>query len=160
MHGQAFAIGAVVIDGHRKTHDEFTARCPIKGDVDSWVKDNVLPAIANMQQSHDSYIAMREAFWEWYLKARAASDYVLVNNGYPVEYRFLIDCQEADIDERYWQHPFPLIELTSMLVALNLANEKVKAELLAKAAKGQNFRTHNPLDDAKLSALIAFEALK
>ncbi len=159
LHGEPFAIGAVVVDGQGTVHDSFTARCPIKGEVDDWVKDNVFPAIQNMEQTHGSYEDMREAFWRWYVAAEQASDYVLVSNGYPVEYRFLIECQDADLNERYWQHPFPILDLTSILVAKGLQTGTEKNQIRKKVRQAGSFAQHNPVDDAKLAVLMAFEAL-
>lgn len=158
LHGEPFAIGAIVIDGHGVVHDSFTARCPIKEEVDPWVQINVLPVIKDMAQTHGSYEDMREAFWRWYLSAEEASDYVLVSNGYPVEYRFLLDCQEANIEERYWQHPFPILDLASILIANGQESTAYKSELRKKVRKDQSFNQHHPFDDAKLAALIALEA--
>lgn len=158
LHGEPFAVGAVVIDGHGTVHDSFTARCPIVGDVDPWVRVNVLPAIADMAQTHGSYVDMREAFWRWYVAAEAVSDYVLVSNGYPVEYRFLLDCQDADLEERYWQHPFPILELSSILVAKGQASGIQKSQVRKNVRKDMTFSQHHPFDDAKLAALMAFEA--
>lgn len=159
LHGKPFAIGAVLIDGHGTVHDSFTARCPIEGETDPWVKTNVLPAIQEMAETHGNYEAMREAFWRWYVPAEQASDYVLVSNGYPVEYRFLIDCQEADLEERYWQHPFPVLDLTSILVAKGQDSENYKSYVRKKVRKESSFAQHHPFDDAKMAALMAFEAL-
>lgn len=159
LHGTPFAIGAVVVDGHGTVHDSFTARCPITSDVDEWVKSNVLPAVKDMPETHGSYKDMREAFWRWYLAAEEKSDYVLVANGYPVEYRFLIDCQEADLEERYWQHPFPILDLTSILIAKGVDSNVRKSQIRKKLHQEAPFAQHNPFDDAKLAALMAFEAL-
>jgi hypothetical protein len=159
LHGKPFAIGAVVIDGHGKVHDTFTGRCPIDGEIDPWVKVNVMPVIKDMAETHGTYEDMREAFWRWYVAAEQTSDYVLVSNGYPVEYRFLIDCQEANLDERYWQHPFPILDLASLLVAVGQEPGAYKNELRKKVRAGASFAQHHPFDDAKLAALIAFEAL-
>ncbi len=159
LHGEPFAIGAVVVDGHGKVHDSFTARCPIKGDVDPWVKANVLPVIKDMAETHATYEDMREAFWRWYLAAEQASDYVLVSNGYPVEYRFLLDCQQANLEERYWQHPFPILDLASILVANGQESSAYKNQLRKNVRKSASFVQHHPFDDAKLAALIALEAL-
>lgn len=158
LHGQPFAIGALVIDGHGTVHDSFTARCPIAGELDDWVKANVLPVIKDMAQTHGSYEDMREAFWRWYRAAEPASDYVLVSNGYPVEYRFLIDCQEASLEERYWQHPFPILDLTSILLAKGLETGSQKNQVRKKVRQSASFAQHHPFDDAKLAALMAFEA--
>ncbi len=158
LHGTPFAIGAVVIDGHGKVHDTFTARCPIIGEVDPWVQANVLPAIKDMPETHGSYADIREAFWRWYVSAEQSSDYVLVSNGYPVEYRFLIDCQEANLDERYWQHPFPILDLTSILIAKGHDSGLNKSQIRKNVRKDASFSQHHPFDDAKLAALMAFEA--
>lgn len=158
LHGKPFAIGAVVIDGHGTVHDSFTARCPIQGEVDPWVQANVIPVITDMAQSHGDYEAMREAFWRWYVSAEQASDYVLVSNGYPVEYRFLIDCQEANLEERYWQHPFPILDLASILITVGQEPGAYKNQLRKKVRKAASFKQHHPFDDAKITALIAFEA--
>jgi hypothetical protein len=158
LHGTPFAIGALVIDGHGKVHDSFTARCPVKDELDPWVQTNVLPAIKDMTETHGSYEDLREAFWRWYLPAEKASDYVLVSNGYPVEYRFLIDCQEASLEERYWLHPFPILDLTSILLARGYESGAQKSQVRKKVRMDASFAQHNPFDDAKLAALMAFEA--
>ncbi len=160
LHGQAFAIGAVVMSADGKIHDEFTARCKVNDEMDEWVKGNVLPSITDMAITHGDYVSMREAFWRWYTKTEPNVDYVLVSNGYPVEYRFLLDCQEADLDERYWQHPFPVIDLSSVLLTSGHLVESNKRKLVAEVSAGQNFKPHNPLHDAKMTALVAFAALK
>lgn len=159
LHGQAFAIGAVVIDGHGKVHDEFTARCKLTNEVDEWVQANVLPAIEDMQTTHGDYAAMHEAFWRWYTKTEPEVDYVLVSNGYPVEYKFLLDCQAADLEERYWQHPFPILDLSSILLAKGLLTESSKSKIISSILSEHKFRPHHPLHDAKVTALAAFSAL-
>ncbi len=159
LHGEPFAVGAVVVDGHGQVHDTFTGRCPIKGEVDPWVKINVIPVIKDMKETHGSYADMREAFWRWFLEAQEASDYVLVSNGYPVEYRFLIECQEANLDERYWQHPFPILDLASILVAKGQETGTEKNQIRKNVRAKESFAQHHPFDDAKLAALMAFEAL-
>lgn len=160
LHGRAFAIGALITDQSGTVHDSFTARVEIEGEVDEWVTANVIPQITDMEVTHGSYEAMRESFWRWFVKAQEKSDYVLVSNGYPVEYRFLLDCQDANIEERYWQHPFPLIELSSLLLPLGELQEGSKSSLVKKVSALESFRRHHPLDDAKMTARIAFEALR
>lgn len=155
LHGPVFAVGAVVMDRSGKVYDELTLRCPIEGDTDEWVKGNVLPAITGMPITHKSYIEIRQAFWAWYIKNEPKSDYILVANGYPVEYRFLIQCQEDNLDERYWQHPFPVLDLASMIVQSGKDGSKLANEVI----KSGGFSRHNPLHDAKVSALMAFKVL-
>jgi hypothetical protein len=160
LHGQAFAVGAVVMDMQGNIKDKFTARIKIYGPVDEWVEKNVMPAISDMPITHASYKDMCNSFWRWFVNAQSASDYVVVSNGYPVEYRFLLDCQQLDLDERYWQHPFPLIDLSSLQLGAGGQSSTSKKDLKTRAAKEQNLVNHHPLDDAKVTAIAAIEALR
>lgn len=159
LHGEAFAVGAVVMDASGTIHDRFWGQCKISEPVDEWVKQNILPAVKDEPVTHGDAQTLREAFWRWYLQAEPGSDYVLVNNGYPVEYRFLLQCQEADLDERYWQHPFPILDLSSLLVQARQDKKTLRKDIMTKFKDQLNGSVHNPLYDAKLSALMAFHVL-
>ena len=160
LHGQAFAIGAVVMGTDGEFHDQFTARVRVTNKLDDFVKDNIVPLLDDMPITHTDYKAMCEDFWQWFMAVQKKSDYVLVSNGYPVEYRFLLDCQQANLEERYWQHPFPIIDLASLLLPLSGSEDTNKSTLIKWAQTEHKLRNHHPLDDAKATALIAFEALK
>jgi hypothetical protein len=159
LHGTAFAVGAVVMDAKSTVLDSFAARCPLTHDVDPWVKANVFPVIKDMPVTHNDQKTLRHDFWQWYLQAEPNSDYVLVSNGYPVEYRFLLQCQEDDLETRYWQHPFPILDLTSILLAAG-HDPSAKSRLITEIIRDGKFARHHPLDDAKVAALAAFKALK
>lgn len=158
LHGEVFAVGAAVMTPTGEVVDYFSGRCEIIGDLDDWVKANVLPVIGDMSINYQDYRALREAFWQWYLQAEPQADYVLVSNGYPVEYRFLLKCQEENLDERYWLHPFPILDLTSILIGAG-QNPTDKNQLVSRLASKHKLSRHHPLHDAKLTALTAFEVL-
>lgn len=158
LHGNAFAVGAVVLTADGKVHDEFSGRCDIEEKVDPWVADNVIPVISDMPVNFGSYKELREGFWQWYLKTEPEADYVLVSNGYPVEYRFLLQCQEDNLNERYWQHPFPILDLTSLLLAAG-HDPASKNKVTSQIVKENQFYRHNPLHDAKIAALTALQVL-
>lgn len=160
LHGKAFAAAGVLMDAEGNVLNEFTARARLTEKVDEWVKDNVLPAITDMPITHDNYEGLREAFWGWFVDAQKQADYVLVNNGYPVEYRFLLDCQQANLAERYWQHPFPILELSSLLLMAGHGSGQSKRLLKKSLAGDYGHKLHNPLDDAKLAVKLAFEAFR
>ena len=159
LHGEAFAVGAVVVDAAGTIYDEFSCRAEIVGKVDEWVAARVLPVIQDMDITHSSYKHLRDHFWSWFVKAQEKADYVLVNNGYPVEYRFLLQCQEDDIDERYWQHPFPILELTSLLLASGQDIQGTKNRVMAGLLGESQGSPHHPVYDAKVAARAAFTAL-
>lgn len=159
LHGEVFAVGAVVMDANGKILDQYTGRSKIVGSVNEWVKDNVLTAIEDMVITHGSAKDLRESFWRWYVKTEPEVDYVLVSNGYPVEYRFLIKCQEENLEERFWQHPFPILDLSSLLLQADVSTAE-KASIKNEMIKNGSLAMHHPLHDAKMSALLAFESFK
>jgi hypothetical protein len=158
LHGAAFAVGAVLVNGRGEVLDEFVGRSPIEGEVDKWVTKNVLPAVNELPENYDSATKMREAFWTWYKAAKDQADYVLVDNGYPVEARFLINCQDEDLDNRYWDHPFPLLDLSSMLLQVAVKPQAVRHLLVADELGERVVQQHNPSFDAYVSALATLKA--
>jgi hypothetical protein len=160
LHGNAFAVAGLLIRADGEVLEEFTARCPIVGEVDAWVKKNVLKPLATMAEDTQDEKALRDKFWTWFKAAREKADYVLVNNGYPVEYRFLIACQDDDIEARYWEHPFPVIEVSSLFLAAGIKILTPATDLIEDKIAGQTVLRHHPLWDAKVSALAAIAALE
>ena len=67
LWGQAFAIGAAIYEDGREVKT-FYARCPIEGNVDAWVSENVLPQMVDMVQTHNSYDEMLKAFAEFFMQ--------------------------------------------------------------------------------------------
>ncbi|HSH31594.1 MAG TPA: hypothetical protein VK963_02915 [Candidatus Saccharimonadales bacterium] len=160
LHGKAFAIGAVVMRLDGTVIDEFSARCSIAGELDPWVEKHVLPVLGEFPQTHRSARVMRDDFWSWYKQAKDQADYMMVDNGYPVEARFLISCQDDDIDERYWDHFFPLLDLSSMLLQVGVKPLAVRYRFVADQLGDEPILQHNPRWDAWVSALAAAKALK
>jgi hypothetical protein len=159
LHGEAFAVGAVVMSADGQIYDQFVGRTQIIGKTDEWVELNVLPAILDMEVTHSSYKHLRDNFWAWFLRAKDQSEYVLVNNGYPVEYRFLIQCQEDNLNERYWDHPFPVLDLTSFLVGRGDDVQEVKTEIMSNMKEQLSGMAHHPLYDAQVAAMCVFSSL-
>ncbi len=156
LHGQAFAVGAAIVCADGQIIDQYTARVTVHDEIDEWVKDNVLGSIEGMAETHADYQSFCNDFWTWFVAAQEKADYVVVQNGYPVEYSFLNDCQKMNLEERYWQHPFPILDVTSMMVQAGYdASAKVRME--GRLIKELGLCKHHPLDDARLAAQIVFE---
>jgi hypothetical protein len=160
LHGPAFAVGAVLVDATGKVTDEFQARCPLPGTVDPWVEQHVLPPMKDMAQTHANAASMRASFWKWYWAAKAKADYVLACNPYPVEARFLIACQDDNLGTRYFEHPFPLLDLGTLYVAAGVTTGTQRDTLLAEVSAGTPNLEHHPRWDAWVAALVALKLLK
>lgn len=154
LHGYAFAIGGVVLDRNAAVIDTFAARCPILGDVDPWVTENVLPALTHMPESHGSVRDMRDAFWAWLMRHKTENSIVVADCGWPVETGLLSACV-ADDPERAFQGPYPLHEVATMLAACG-KDPMASYEDLLMPSHGHS--KHDPVYDAHLSALIAWTA--
>ena len=156
LHGEAFAIGAVLLpDDPNALTEHFFARCPITGDVDPWVNENVLPPLSQEMETHDTPREMRDAFWTW-LTSHMTGAVVVVDCGWPVEAGLLSACV-ADDPSRAFKGPYPLHEVASLLLAAGLDPLASYAE---QVLPGRSERKHHPVYDAHVSALCARMALE
>jgi hypothetical protein len=157
LHGPAFAVGAVVLDGAGAELETFYARSPIVGDVDPWVRDNVLPVLADAPITHSTPREMRDAFWAW-LAQRKATGMVVVDCGWPVEAGLLCACV-ADDPSRAFCGPYPLHEVASLMVAAGLDPMDDYSGIVLPPEAAARHRPHHPTDDARVSALCARYAM-
>lgn len=160
LHGAAFAVGALIMDTQGKVVAEFKDSCPIEGEVDEWTAANVLPTLAGYPKESADAKTLRGKFWQWYRQHEGQADYTVVSNGYPVEYRFLLQCQEDDLSQRYWEHPFPLLDLSSLLVQVGVRPLINKPDYVAEKLIGEQINQHNPYWDAWVTGLAALKALR
>lgn len=159
IHGAAFAVGAVLMQADGKLLSSFSGRCPIRGRTHPWVKKYVIPELKELKREFNGVKAMREAFWQWYVKNKTKADFVVVNNGYPIEARWLLAAQADDLDTRAEQHPYPLLELNSLLLAAGIKPLADKNSFVSEEMAGQAKQHHNPLWDAKVAVTAAVKAL-
>ena len=160
LHGKAFAVGAVLMRADGTILDEFIGRSPIKGELDPWVVANVLPPMKDVLEDYKTPKALRGAFWKWFTGHKDEVDYVVTTNAYPVEARFLIDCQDDDIEARYWEHPFPILDTASLLIQLGIKPLAIRSQLVADRIKDEPELRHQPRWDAWVSAVTAIWALE
>ena len=159
LHGEAFAVGAVIVDGKGEVLEEFQARCPLPESLDSWVKEHVLPPIKDMAVTHQDQKSMRTSFWNWYITSKANATHVLACNPYPVEARFLIACQEDDLTARYFEHPFPFLDLGTLYIKYGATTSEQRNELVTEASAGTPNLEHHPRFDAWVAARVAMKLL-
>lgn len=155
LHGAAFAVSAVLRkeDG---TTEEFILRCPIEGDVEPWVAENVLPQMTGIPKTCNSYIEMLEKFAQFYM-ANKENCTVIVHCGLPVEARLFIDMHHMGFIGD-WDMPLPLVDVSAMLLLVgedptSVDTYNAKNGLKVKEMEGG---THNPLYDS-WAALLAYD---
>lgn len=158
LHGEAFAVAGVVIDGRRRIVSQFVGRCPIVGPVDAWVEENVLGPMEDIANTAPDGRTLRNEFWAWYSQVKTDCDMIVAANPFPVEARFLIACQNDDLAAREFDHPFPYFDVPSMLYTLGYQTPEQRRAFVAEAIGEAAGQAHDPLWDATATAYTALAA--
>ncbi len=151
LWGEAFAI-AVVVRENGITVDEFIGMCPIKGDVNEFVENNVLPEMKSIPVTHKDYLDLLKSFMEFYASHREDS-LCLVHMGLPVEVKLFLDAHENGFIGD-WGAPYPLVDIS----AIPEINTSVDNYIKENGIEVPYFDggAHNPLFDAT-AAVLAYE---
>jgi hypothetical protein len=157
LNGEGFAVGFVVIGGDGTELDWGLFACDhidcvgAKDDME-WVEKNIGDIFAPYGCSGPR--AVRDAFWNYWMKWKSRGAWLAADCCWPVESRFLQACVEDDTQYRKWEGPYPLIDVSTAMLAAGRdplsENDRLPNELPA----------HNPLADARQSARLLIECLK
>lgn len=155
LAGEAFAIGAVVMDWEGQMLDQFSALTEIESVTDPWVKENVLPHLSELRP-FNSKKDLRDSFWQFYLKHKENA-LCLVDCGVPVESNLIQACILDDPEARTFVAPYPLYDLSSFLLTVNLDPIDLHRKTFVQKSE---LVDHNPLADATASALTLVKLVK
>ncbi len=152
LWGQAFSIAVLVFEDGVETA-RFIGRCPIEGDVNSWVAENVLPTMQDIPVTHESYDALLADFAKFYL-ANKADAAVIAHMGFIVEVKLLRDAHERGFIGD-WDGPYPLIDIAGNLQQVGEDATSVDTYVKKYALEVRDFgTTHNPLYDSEVAAKV------
>lgn len=170
LYGEAFAVGYVInfedgdtlLEGlHSCPVEEATAGRLLNTDIEGthrWLGENVLPHLP----PPDCFTtrAVRDKFMAVVRSARSFADkhslsfYLMADVAWPCEAQFLLDCLRDDVRANSSLMPYPLLDLSSILLA-----KGYKPTDTFPRKEGEN-PAHNPLNDARQSARIYRALLK
>jgi hypothetical protein len=175
LWGQPFSIGAVVTERGIPV-DQFIGTCPIEGEVNEWVEQNVLPQCGEI--THPDLPSLLADFGKFYYKHREGAMFI-AHMGYIVEaYLLRLMFEQGVID--VWDAPFPLHDVASIIYGVDgnapddrkrfiptsvdeslLVYKRAHHEHLirlkdayADATKEIDGKTHNPLWDSYQAAKL------
>lgn len=151
LWGQVFAIGAILYENDIEVQ-RASYRCPIEGEVDPWVRENVLPRMEDMPVTHESYLLMLYNFSAFYLVNKTDA-HVITHVAFPVETGLFMEMHNRGYISD-WGAPFPLLDISSMLL---MAGEDPNS--VDKYAKKFNLlpgevNAHNPLYDCEVTMKV------
>lgn len=153
LHGDAFAVGWVVIDGGgtvlSATYESCDPSLCAAGSKHDrqWVAANVPPlSVTTVNPQH-----LRASFWLAWRVARSRWPGIAMaaDVPWPVEARFLLECIRDD-PARQKEAPYPLYDVSMFLPDPLATHERLPNELPA----------HHPLNDARQSARLLITALR
>jgi hypothetical protein len=151
LHGEGFAVGAVVVNGD-DIIEEFLAACPpekAKGTDDNlrWVKENC----PSMVTDYETPAQVRSVFWDWWLKWKAQGAVLTGDCVWPVEANFLSACVGDNLATREWEGPYPLMDIAPIMWANGMN------PLATHSRWPDELPAHHPLNDARQSARLLLQ---
>jgi hypothetical protein len=151
LWGRAFSVAAVLYGADGGEEVRFVGRCPIDGQVNPWVEGNVLPEMADILETHDSYEALLGAFVEFYLAHKGEDVDIIVHMGLPVEARLFLDAHNLGILGD-WDAPFPLVDIAAFPEVGTSVDSYNESHGISVSAAEFAGGTHNPLFDSAQAA--------
>lgn len=145
LYGETIAIAAIVVDEAETEIDRFYEQRKINTEdlENDWTKEHVVPLLGE-SRIWDTEEQLLESFWQFYRKY-SKSD-IIADVAYPVEANVFRKCIRLNQEERQYEGPFPLLDLSSMLYVA--APEYI---LERKAALAGEWQEHNALSDVCMS---------
>lgn len=150
LYGAFLSVAAMVTDEAGAEFDRFYAAVRIPRDRigSQWVRENVYPDLKNAETFFDTESEMLEAFWNFWMKHRADSVCISYVQ-YPVECRLFARCVAVNEAERVFLGPFPLYDLSTLLVARGYP---FNADM--QTLSGLNLKSHDAMNDVRMMAAV------
>ena len=147
LYGSFLTVGLVVTDDAGNMIEK--AYYGIKKEnmmiSDVWTRENVFTVLGDYEACEDE-AELLEKVWAFWMKYRE------------VESRLFMKCVMNNESERKYLGPFPMLDLSSLLMAAGYDPLIDRAELLDEDEKQMMAnKTHNALNDAEMTAAIWFK---
>ena len=157
LWGNPFAIAAVKYNKEGVEEARFVGRCPIEGDINPWVEENVLPEMGAIEETHASLQSLLADFGKWWLANKEGAS-AMWHMGHVVEtYLFRLMVEGSHIGE--WDAPYTPVELSEHLRLAGHAPDSVDSYMESAGIEKPDVEggSHNPLFDAIAAAKVYFD---
>lgn len=160
LYGRPFAIGAAVYEGLTLV-DSFTGYLGPEEIHSPWVRENVLPSLANVPATHGAYVSMLRSFSQFYLNHHEDTA-IIAHIPIPVEAGVIIDMRKHLLIAEF-ESPFPVLDVATILFVrgedpLSVDDYVMDHQLLEGRPELEGIGPHNPLYDA-IAAALAYQHL-
>ncbi|MBO5354083.1 MAG: hypothetical protein J6J42_07525 [Lachnospiraceae bacterium] len=117
--------------------------------TEPWVLENVIPKLGDYAACESEQELLQKA-WQFWLRYQEEA-YAVCDVGFPVETRFLRACVALEEKEAMWKAPFPLIDLSSLLLAKGYDPLVPRKELVPEL---EQEKEHSALYDVEVSVKV------
>ncbi|ORU00262.1 hypothetical protein D081_1356 [Anaerovibrio sp. JC8] len=151
LYGPFVSVAMVLTDadGNELEKQYIGLSEPEKHIRTEWVRENVLPIMGEYEKYDDEH-SLLEAVWSFW-RTHAQNAYIIIDVMHPVESRLMSKCVSSNIEERLFQGPFPMLDISSMLYVIGIDPLKAREELVNPLENGMQ---HNALYDARTTLAI------
>lgn len=148
LYGGILSVAALVTNEENRELEHFygavdPARCRV---TVPWVRENVVTYLAEAEAFYDSETALLTAFWAFWSRHREQAE-CIADVGYPVEAGLFTRCVALDPKTRYYQGPYPLLDLATLLRARGIDPLRERASLCQVP-----LTAHNAMNDVRMTA--------
>lgn len=150
LYGPFLSVAALVTDGeNRELCHFYGAVFPERAEIRSpWVREHVLPSLGQAELFFSGEADLTEAFWRFWLAHRETC-LCIADVGVPVEARLFSLCVSRDPQTREFLGPYPLLDLSTLLLARGLDPLADRGRL-----SGLALTPHDPLHDVRMAAAV------
>ena len=156
LYGKFISVAVLVTDECGRELESFYGAIDVLPEEISsdWVKENVLPHLENAKSVYKTEYDLLEAVWTFWMKYRETS-FAVSDVMHPVESRLFTECVRHNLKEREFLSPFPLLDLSTLLISRDIHWDADRQEL-----SGLELISHDAMNDVKLTAVIWHKYIK
>jgi hypothetical protein len=158
LWGKPFSVAAIVYQDGKEVAKIILKR-PDECVSNEWVRENVLPALKNVDVTHEAYEDMLDSFASFYFKHKKDAK-IICHMGYIVEAFLFREMRELGIIGD-WDAPYPLIDISGHLEMAGEDATSVDAYAKKHDLIVSDYgSTHNPLYDCEVAARVYMHIMR
>lgn len=149
LYGKFLSIAALAIDENGAETEFYASVSVHESEIETeWVRDNVYPYLSSAYDVYETEHEMLEAFWKFWIEHKTGAECVAYV-AYPVEARLFNRCAMNDAESRTFEGPFPLYDLSTLLIARGYDADVNMAEF-----SGLHLDSHDAMNDVRMLSVV------
>ena len=149
MYGKFLSIAALAIDENGTETEFYASVSVLESEIETeWVKENVYPFLSDSYVKYNTEYELLEAFWKFWIEHKSSAECVAYVP-YPVEARLFTKCVMNNVSERTFEGPFPLHDLSTLLISNGYSVDVDMSEL-----SGLKIKSHDAMNDVRMLSVV------